>query len=104
MITFLAPKMDSTNELREVYCQQILPVVFRVSEDLHFDLRKIVCLGFHKVAKLLSLCDQDGQKNKIALYRQDLLREMSEFVQDENESVRIEAFACLTQMLSYYSG
>jgi hypothetical protein len=39
--------------------------VFRVSQDLHFDLRKIVCLGFYKVAKLLSLSIGDNNAKDV---------------------------------------
>lgn len=65
-----------------------------MSQDLHFELRKIVCAGFAKVAKLLAAKEPIADKAQT-----QLLHDMAEFIIDEQEHVRLEAFAGLASVL-----
>lgn len=47
--------MQHSQSLIEDYCTSLIPVLFTVSQDFNFELRRIVCTGFCKVAKLLSM-------------------------------------------------
>jgi hypothetical protein len=66
MLSHLAVKMMYDVDSIEQYCEVIMPLVENYARDLKFDLRKIICSGFPKIAKLLVVAErsQGGKSSR----------------------------------------